>query len=165
MTRALQSSGLHYPAVEKEATAIIQAVQKWNHLLSRQHFTLTTDQRSVSFMLDNRNCTKIKNNKIQCRRLELASYSYTIKYRFGKDNAAADFLTRAFCGSALSSNLSEIHAAFCHPGVTRLLHFVRTKNLPFSTGEVRKVCSNCRICAELKPSFCKPIGDQGYQTF
>ena len=51
MSGALQSSELHYPVVEKEATAIIEAVRKWNHLLSRQHFTLVTDQKSVSFML------------------------------------------------------------------------------------------------------------------
>ena len=63
MSRALQSSELHYPAVEKEATAIIKAVQKWNHLLSRQHFTLVTGQRSVSFMLDNRKCTKLRTIK------------------------------------------------------------------------------------------------------
>ena len=155
MSRTLHGSELHYPAVEKEATAIIEAVRKWTHFLSRQHFTLVTDQRSVSFMSDNRKRTKIKNNKIQCWRLELASYSYNILYRPGKENAAADSLTRGFCSSTSISSLAEIHASLCHPGVTRLLHFVRTKNLPFSTGDVRKVCSSCRICAELKPSFYK----------
>ena len=60
MSRTLHGSELHYPAVEKEATAIIEAVRKWTHFLSRQHFTLVTDQRSVSFMLDNRKRTKIK---------------------------------------------------------------------------------------------------------
>ena len=49
---------MHYPPVEKEATAIIEAVRKWKHLLG--HFTIITDQRSVAFMLDNRNRTKIK---------------------------------------------------------------------------------------------------------
>ena len=73
ISRSFQGSELHYPAVEKEATAIIEAVRKWNHFLSRQHFTLVTDQRSVSFMLDNRKRTKIKNNKIQHLRLELSS--------------------------------------------------------------------------------------------
>lgn len=76
MFRTLQGSELHYPAVEKEATAIIEAVRKWSHFLARQHFTLVTDQRSVAFMLNNRKRTKIKNNKIQEWRLELASYSY-----------------------------------------------------------------------------------------
>ena len=77
---ALQSSELHYPPVEKEATATIKAVRKWEHLLARQHFMLITVQRSVAFMMDNRKRTKIKNNKIQGCRLELASFSYTIQY-------------------------------------------------------------------------------------
>ena len=44
----------------------------------------------------------------------------------------------------------------CHPGVTHMLHFVRSKNLPFSTEEVKKVCSDCEICSELKPKLFKP---------
>ena len=143
MSRSFQESDLHFPAVGKEATAIIEAVRKWNHFLSRQHFTLVTDQRSVSFMRDNRKRTKIKNNKIQCWRLELSFCSYTILYLPGEDNAAADSLTWAQCKAMSSSNLSEIHDALGHPGVARLLHFARTKNLPFSTEDVRKVCSNC----------------------
>ena len=46
------------------------------------------------FYAYNRKRTKIKNNKIQCWRLKLASFSYTIKYRPGRDNVAADSLTR-----------------------------------------------------------------------
>ena len=30
---------------------------------------------------------------------------------------------------------------------------MKAKNLPFSTQDVRDVCFNCRICAELKPKF------------
>ena len=108
MSQTFQGSEVHYPAVEKEATAIVEAVRKWSHLLSRQHFTLITDQRSVAFMLDNRKRTKIKNNKIQCWRLELASFSCTIKYRPGRDNVVADSMTRAYCASMSTSNLMEI---------------------------------------------------------
>ena len=42
---------------------------------------------------------------------------------------------------------------FAIPGVTRLLHFVKSKNLTFSTEEVKRACADCRICAELKPKF------------
>ena len=77
----------------------------------------------------------------------------TIKYRPGRDNVAADSLTRVYCASMSTSNLIEIHSGLCHPGITRLLHFVRTKNLPFSAEDVRKVCSTCQICSELKPRF------------
>ena len=65
MSKTLSKSERGYPSVEKEALAIIEAVRKWNHLLSRQMFTLITDQQSVSFMFDNRKRSKIKNNKIQ----------------------------------------------------------------------------------------------------
>ena len=149
-------SELHYPAVEKEAMAIVEAVRKWQHFLARRHFTLKTDQRSVAFMFDSRKRTKIKNNKIQAWRLELGSFSYTLEYRPGKDNVAPDSFTRAFSASMSSNNLEEIHIGLCHLGVTRMLHFIKSKNLPYSTEEVKKVCSACRSCAELKPQFYRP---------
>jgi len=89
--------------VEKEATAIIDAVRKWNHFLAGRRFTLITDQKSVAFMLDNRKRTKVKNNKIQCWRLELAPFSYEIKYRPGRENNAPDRIDPCvlFCGLIL----------------------------------------------------------------
>ena len=113
---------------------------------------MITDQKSVSFMFDNRKRSKIKNSKIQSWRLELAEFSYAIQYWEGKDNVVPDSFTRAHC-AAVSTSMEEIHAQLCHPGVTRLLHFVKAKDRSFSTQDVRDVCSNCRICAELKPKF------------
>ena len=63
--------------------------------------------------------------------------------------------TRAFAASVPATSLTDIHVALCHPGVTRMLHFVRSKKLPYSTEDVKRVCSNCRVCAELKPQFYK----------
>ena len=67
--------------------------------------------------------------------MELAEFSYTIQYREGKSNTVSDSLTCTYCAKAATS-LEDIHAQLCHPGVTRLLHFVQTKNLPFSTKDV-----------------------------
>ena len=103
-------------------------------------------------MFNNRRRSKIKNSKIQSWRMELAEFSYTIQYRDGKNNTVPDSVTRAYCAAA-ATNLEDIHAQLCHPGATRLLHFVKTKNLPFSTQDVRNVCSNCQVCADLKPNF------------
>ena len=64
-------------------TAIVETVKKWSHLLARQTFTLITDQRSVAFMLDSRRRKKIKNDKVQLWRKELAPFSYVIHYRPG----------------------------------------------------------------------------------
>ena len=116
MSRTLLGSEMHYPHVEKEATAILETVRKWEHLLARKHFTIITDQRSVVFMLDNRKRTKIKNNKIQGWRLKLASFSYTVTYRTGVDNVGPDTLTRSVCASVTetNSNLSKMHNGLCH---------------------------------------------------
>ena len=154
MSRTLQGSEINYPAFEKEATAIIEAVRKWSHLLSRNIFTFVTDQQSISFMLDSRRRTKIKNDKIQQWRMELASFLYVVKYRPGQGNVGPDTLTRAFRTSISSlRTLEEHHNQLCHPGITRLLHFVRTKNLSFSTTEVKQVISGCKVCGEIKPTF------------
>jgi len=158
MSRTLSKSEKLYPAVEKEALAIIEAVRKWNHLLSRQPFTLVTDQRSVSYMFDNRLRTKIKNNKIQIWRMELAEFSYEIKYRKGENNVVPDSFTRSYC-LAFSNTLKNIHDVLCHPGVARLAHYIKVHNLPYSIEDVKRVCSSCGTCAELKPRFFK--GDQG----
>ena len=90
MSRILQGSELHYPAVEKEAMALIEAVRKWRRFLAGRHSTLKTDQRSIAFMFDSRKRTKIKNNKIQDWCLELANFSYTVEHRAGKENVAPD---------------------------------------------------------------------------
>ena len=144
MSRTLQGSERHYPAFEKEATAVIGAVRKWSHLLSRNTFTLVTDQRSVSFMFDSRRRTKIKNDKVQQWRIELASFSYVKQYRPGQQNLGPDTLTRAVCAmnSDSLSSLQDLHEKLCHPGITRMLHFVRTKNLPFSTTDVKRVVAS-----------------------
>jgi len=66
--------------------AIIGAVRKWLHLLSRNTFTLVTDQRSVFFKFDSRNHAKIKNDKVRQWRMELSPFSYVIQHRPGKQN-------------------------------------------------------------------------------
>ena len=95
-------------------------------------------------MLDNRKRSKIKNNKIHCWRSELASFSYTIKFRPGRDNVAADVFTHAVCASVNTFTLQELHQNLCHPGVRRLAHYVRAKNLPFVMEDVKKTCYSAR---------------------
>ena len=46
-------------------------------------------------MFDQRNRGKIKNSsKIQAWRAELGMFAYEVKHRFGKENVAADALSR-----------------------------------------------------------------------
>lgn len=82
--------------VEKEAYAIVEAIRKWRHFLTK-HFVLIVDQRSVSFMFNNRKSNKIKNERILRWRIELSPLSYTIQYRPGSENIPADTLSRSQC--------------------------------------------------------------------
>ena len=153
--RTLRSPEIRHVAVEKEAIAILESLDHWHLYLAGRRFTLITDQRSVSYMFDNQRRGKIKHDKIQQLCMELACFDYDIIYWPRKDNSAADILTRAFFNAIGLDTLLVIHEALCHPGVVRLAHFVRFQNLPSSMSDVKRVCSTCTACANLKPTFCQ----------
>ena len=77
-------------------------------------------------------------------------------YRPGKDNLVPDTFSRVYCSTINTDSLYELHNALCHPGVTRMAAFVRSRNLPYSVEDIRKMTSGCRICAECKPRFYIP---------
>ena len=64
---------------------MVEALRKWRHLLIVKHFTLVTDHKSVSFMLD---------DEIARLRLELTSYSYTVVHPPGIENVGPDTCSR-----------------------------------------------------------------------
>ena len=156
-SRTLRGSELKHASVEKEAMAIIEAVRHWRHYLTARHFQLITDQKSVSFMFDTKHSGKIKNDKIMRWKMELVCYDFDISYKPGVGNIPPDTLSR-HCASVAPSidKLKQLHNSLCHPGITRMCHFVRSKNLPYSVEDVRKINSACRQCAEVKPRFYKP---------
>ena len=57
------------------------------------------------------------------------------------------------CAVSSISTTQSLHESLCHPGVTRLYRFIRSRSLPFSLEEVQKVCSFCPVCSELKRQF------------
>jgi len=107
-------------------------------------------------------------------RAELGNFEYDIVHRPGRDNVVPDALSRTSSTSSATLNtaqsalpdLTGMNKQLGHPGVTRLLHFERTRNLPFSASDVSEICRCCRICAELKPSFvkqnCSDAADKSY---
>ena len=89
-------------------------------------------------------------------RIELSPNSYDIQYRPGKDNVVADTFSRALCTTISTDNLYSLHSALCHPGITRMYHLVRSRNLPYSLNSVKQICKDCKICQEVKPQYFKP---------
>jgi len=81
--------------------------------------------------------------------------TYDIQDKPGSENVAADAFSRACVESSLIS-LQTLHQSLGHSGYPRLYHFVTQLDLPYSCEETRKVCRNCRTCAEVKSSFFRP---------
>ena len=171
-SRKLKKNELRHHAMEKEACAVVEACRRWNHYLVGRKFLVITDQQAVSYMFDLKHHGRVKNDKIMRWRIELSALDFDIKYRPGSLNVGADCLSRAFIEptsdcttdipglvASTQSNrktLAQIHNDLVHPGVVRLQHFVRTKNLPFSLEEIKEVCRRCQTCAEIKPQFFRP---------
>ena len=93
------------------------------------------------------------NTKIQLWRTELGNFDYNIVHRPDKQSIVPDTLSRVCSVVYNGLNLMEIYKVLGHPGVTRLLHFVKTKNAPFSIEDVKSVCSNC--CCDKTALFSK----------
>lgn len=159
-SRMLSKTEIRHSSIEKEAAAIVEAIRKWSQFLSGRHFTVITDQQSVSFMYNATNHGKIKNEKILRWRMELNEFDFDIVYRSGKLNSASDALSRSYIANIHDNTLRQLHESLCHPGVTRFYHFVRVKNLPYSIDDVRNVVSTCQVCSELRPNFYKPPAAQ-----
>ncbi|GAA57739.1 retrovirus-related Pol polyprotein from transposon 17.6 [Clonorchis sinensis] len=122
-SRTLTASEKNHPAVEKEAYAIVEAIRKWRHYLGR-HLKLITDQRSVAFIYGNQQKSKIKNDKIERWKIELAGYNYDVVYRPGTDNCVADTLFRNLCANiAGTENLKSFTTYYTIPG-SRDLHIL-----------------------------------------
>ena len=89
-------------------------------------------------------CWLIKNEKIERWKLELMPYKYDVQHRAGSLNAAADTLSRVSVAALTSqTDLFELHNNLCHPGITRMLHFIRVRNLPYSVDDIKTVISRC----------------------
>ena len=188
-SRTLNNSERNHSSVEKVAYAIVESVRKWNHLLLGKLFTIITDQKSVSFMFDEKHSSNVKNDKIARWRIELMPYKYDIIYRKGAENIPADTLSRqeypdkrnlfsqikGFNNKRYKRKVKNVkhinvvtgsdkivkrlHSDYGHPGVTRMWDLVKRLNFAVSLEEVRKVCSECSVCSQLKPTFRKPITD------
>ena len=138
----------------------MDAVRKWNHLLHGHRFTLVADQRALSFKLDPKPLGKIKNTKLQLWGAKLGNFDYHIEHRPGKLKVVADALSRVPSIASFYLDLAKIHQQVGHAGLSRLSHFVRSKNLPFST-DVKKSVKHVKPLLNLNPSFSqKPLNNK-----
>ncbi len=88
-SRTLTDEEVRYATNEKEALAIIWAVNKFKCYLYGAKFTLVTDHKPLTFIKSSE-----KNAKILRWRLELENFDYDVVYKEGRANVVADALSR-----------------------------------------------------------------------
>ena len=81
----------NYSVGEREALAIVWAVNKFHRYLYGQHFILESDHRPLDYL----QTLHSENHRIMRWSLSLQPYRYTVRYVKGSDNVTADSLSRS----------------------------------------------------------------------
>lgn len=90
ISRKLFARETRYSTVEKECLAIKWALDSLRYYLLGKQFVLETDHRALQWL----NRMRDSNARVTRWYLSLQPYSFTIRYKAGKDNITADFLSR-----------------------------------------------------------------------
>ncbi len=90
LSKAIKWRNLSLSTYEKKFLAILMATQKWRHYLMMRSFTIKTDHESLKYLLEQKVVTPMQQKGM----LKLMGFIYTIAYRKGKENLAADALSR-----------------------------------------------------------------------
>ena len=116
ISRALGPKWQTLTVNEKEVLALVFAVQKWEQYLMGAHFIIRTDQKSLKWPLQQKISTPFQQFWLS----KLMGFDYEIQYKNGKENLAADALSRVQVSellimaiSVVTSDLeSKIHASY-----------------------------------------------------
>jgi len=90
LSQGLKKKSLFLSMYEKELLALVMVVRKWMHYLSGQTFVVRTDQQALKYLLKQRIGTPAQQKWV----FKLLGYDFTVEYKRGRENKAADALSR-----------------------------------------------------------------------
>ena len=99
-SQALKGRSLHLSTYEKEFLALVSAVKRWRPYLVGKPFIIKTDQQSLKFVLEQWIGTPAQQKWIT----KLLGYSFLVEYKKGKENKAANALSRRLEASDTSAD-------------------------------------------------------------
>ena len=147
-SKTLNSAQKKYPHHEKEALALIHAVNKFHKYIFGHKFTLYTDNKPiVSLLSQEKSVPILAKMRLQRWAVILSAYDYELKYRKGSDIILADFLSRnplsqtdinefeinhihQFRDVCLPLNLHEVAIATQTDSVLNQVHEITLKGWP-----------------------------------
>lgn len=109
-SRKLNQSEKNYSIVEKEAYAVIKAIQHFSNFLLGSHTTIYTDSRNILSK------QKLPSSRIARWFILISEFSYELKHIEGKKNITADALSRCNVIQYIPSLLNE--SPFSEKGLT-----------------------------------------------
>jgi hypothetical protein len=90
LSQGLKGRSLDLSTYEKELLALVMAVRKWRHYLLGYSFKVRTDQQALKYLLEQRVGTPAQQKWVS----KLLGFDFTVEYKKGRENRAADALSR-----------------------------------------------------------------------
>lgn len=90
MSKALGVKNQGLTTYEKEYLALLMAVKQWRHHLKMGTLIIRTDHESLKYLLDQRITNQIQKKGLS----KLMGHTYSVHYRKGRENRAANVLSR-----------------------------------------------------------------------
>lgn len=132
-SKTFNSAERNYDTTEREALAIVWALEHFNTYCEGHEYTVITDHEALKYIRSNKNSvSQASFKRIGRWQNRLQPYNLEIQYKPGKDNHAADLLSRD--GKLMETVASVSHA---YPVVTRTA--VRTKSTTTAAEKPRHV--------------------------
>ncbi|XP_022685245.1 uncharacterized protein LOC111258328 [Setaria italica] len=107
---------------EKEAMAILEALKKWKHYLASTSVIIRNDQQSLKYIHEQRLLAGIQHKLL----VKLLGNNYKIEYKKGKENRAADALSRVDFNPSTNAISMVIPAWVEQVIAIRMILFART---------------------------------------